>query len=76
MPVLMGMILGIVITIVGAYAYDTTSGRASNGLPPSAANGHPPMVNWDVVGDNWRDAKTHLGEFAGDVEKGWKRLTS
>ena len=67
---------GVVMTIVGAYAYDTTSGRASNGLPPSAANGHPPMVNWDVVSDNWRDAKIHLGEFAGEVERGWKRLTS
>jgi hypothetical protein len=76
MPVLMGMILGVAITIFGAYAYDATSGRAPNGLPPSAANGHPPMVNWDVVGDNWRDARTHLGELAGDVERGWKRLTS
>jgi hypothetical protein len=81
MPVLMGMILGVMITVAGAYAYDTTaydttSRRAPNGLPPSAADGHPPMVNWDVVGDNWRDAKIHLGEVIGDIERGWKRLTS
>jgi hypothetical protein len=76
MPVLMGMMLGVMITVVGAYAYDATSGRAPNGLSPSAADGHPPMVNWDVVADNWRDAKIHLGEVASDIERGWKRLTS
>jgi len=76
MPVFMGMILGVMLTIAGAYAYDAASGRAPNGLPPTAANGHPPIVNWDVVGDDWRDARTHLGEFAVNVERGWKRLTS
>jgi hypothetical protein len=74
MPVLMGMMLGVMITVVGAYAYDATSGRAPNGLSPSAADGHPPMVNWDVVAD--KDAKIHLGEVASDIERGWKRLTS
>ena len=29
--------------------YDTTKGRASNVLSPSSANGHPPMVNWDII---------------------------
>ena len=57
MPVLFGVILGVVLTAVGAYVYDTGTGRASNGLPPSAANGHPPIVNWDVVSHNWRDVK-------------------
>jgi hypothetical protein len=76
MPVLFGVILGVVLTVVGTYAYDTTTGRAPNGLPPSAANGHPPMVNWDVVSDNWRDAKIHFHDAGAEVERGWKRLTS
>ena len=37
---------------------------------------HPPMVNWDVVSGNWRDIKTQLRDVVGDVERGWKRLTS
>ena len=36
MPMLLGMILGALLTIAGALTYDTLSGRAPNGLPPSA----------------------------------------
>ena len=76
MPVLFGVILGVVLTAVGAYVYDTGTGRASSGLPPSAANEHPPMVNWDVVSDIWRDVKIHFHDASAEVERGWKRLTS
>jgi predicted metal-binding membrane protein len=30
MPVLLGMILGILLAVAGAYTYDTMSGRAVN----------------------------------------------
>ena len=60
MLLILGVILGAILTVAGAYAYDTTTGRVSNGLPALAANGHPPMVNWDVVSDNWHDLKAHL----------------
>ena len=63
-----GVILGVVLTVVGAYAYDTTTGRASNGLPPSAANEHPPMVNWDVVSDISRCQNTSPRRRCGSGE--------
>lgn len=72
---LLGVLLGIVLTIFGAFAYDTTTGRAQNGLTPSAANERPPMVNWDVVKNNWSDVKTHLRDAGVEIERGWKRLT-
>jgi hypothetical protein len=76
MPVLFGIILGIILTIAAAFAYDTTTGRAPNGLTPAPAGGHPPMVNWNVVSDNWQDVKVHLRNAGAEVERGWKRITS
>ena len=37
MPLLVGMILGALLTVGAAFAYDSTTGRAANGLEPSAA---------------------------------------
>ena len=74
MPVLVGMILGIILTIGAAFASDTSTGRASNGLASTAAGGNTPMVNWDVVSDNWHDVKVHLQNAGAEVEKGWKRI--
>jgi hypothetical protein len=75
MPILVGMILGIILTIGAAFAYDTSTGRASNGLAPTAAGGNAPMVNWDVVRDNWHDVKAHLENAGAEAERGWKRIT-
>lgn len=58
MPVLLGFILGVLVTIGAAYEYDSTTGRAGNGLPATAANGQAPMVNWNVVSDNWQNLQT------------------
>jgi hypothetical protein len=74
MPILVGMILGIILTIGAALAYDTSTGRAPNGLTPTAAGGNAPMVNWDVVSDNWHDVKVHLQNAGVEVERGWKRI--
>ena len=75
MPLLAGIILGALLTIGAAFAYTSTTGRAPNGLEPTAAGGHPPMVNWNVVIDDWHDVKAHLRNAATDVERGWKRVT-
>lgn len=51
MRVLLGIILGAILTVGGAYLYDS-----HNAL--SAANAtaelRRPMVNWDVVDTNWQ----------------------
>ena len=46
MRVLIGIILGVILTIGGAYLYDSHNATAA----PSAQR---PMVNWDVVSNNW-----------------------
>ncbi len=74
MPLLLGIILGVILTIAGAFAYDTTTGRVPNGLPPSAAGGQPPLVNWDVANEHWQGVRTDLEKFGTSVETGWKRI--
>ena len=74
MPVLVGMILGVLLTVAGAFAYDSATGRASNGLPPSAAGGRPPMVNWDVVTQDWHGMELNLRVLGDDIQRGWKRI--
>ncbi|MFZ3359513.1 MAG: hypothetical protein WCA56_11270 [Xanthobacteraceae bacterium] len=58
MPILLGFILGIAVTIAGAYEYDASTGRAGNGLSASSAGGQAPMVNWSVVSDDWQNLQT------------------
>jgi hypothetical protein len=58
MPELLGFILGVAVTILGVYEYDSSTGRAGNGLTASAAGGKAPMVNWDVVSDDWQNLQS------------------
>lgn len=74
MRVFLGFCLGVIVTIFGAYLYDAGTGRAENGLAPTAANGRAPLVNWDVASDNWQGVKIHLKDVATDVERGWRRI--
>jgi hypothetical protein len=74
MRVFLGFCLGVILTIFGAYLYDAGTGRAVNGLPSTAANGHAPLVNWDVASDNWQDVKIHIKDVAADVQRGWRRI--
>ncbi len=74
MPVLLGMILGVILTVAGAFAYDTSTGRAANGLSPSAG-GNPPMVNWNVVSDDWHDLQENARHIGADFERGLKKVT-
>lgn len=75
MRVLLGIILGVFLTIAGTYAYDSSTGREPNGLTSTAAGGQAPMVNWDVVSANWSLFKTSVSESADNLERSFKRHT-
>ena len=65
MRFLLGIIVGIGLTIGGAYLYD------SRGTTDTAANATAarPMVNWDVVDRNWQRASSR-------VRQEWDRLAA
>ena len=73
--ILLRMILGVLIIVGAAFVYDSTTGRAANGLTVASAEGHAPMVNWDVVSHDWDGMKQRLRDVAVDIEKGWERIT-
>jgi hypothetical protein len=75
MQILLGMILGVLLTIGAAFLYDSSTGRAASGLTVTSADGHAPMVNWDVVSHDWDGMKQRMRDVAVDVERGWKRIT-
>jgi hypothetical protein len=72
---LLGIILGALLTIAGAYAYDSSTGRVANGLATTAAGGQAPLVNWDVAGTRWDLFKADVREQADDLERSLKRHT-
>jgi hypothetical protein len=72
-PLLLGFILGIIVTIAGAYAYDSNTGRTVNGLSADAVGGQAPMVNWSVVSDDWNNLQSNLRAKTEDLEKTLKR---
>jgi hypothetical protein len=61
MRLLLGMILGALLTITAAWIYD--SGRSDQ------AGVQRTMVNWDVVSENWQAAKTR-------VQREWTQLSN
>ena len=62
-----GMIIGAFLTIGGAYFYDSMQ-TSSVATGPSASE-HRTMVNWDVVGENWRTLKQR-------TQAEWSKLSS
>ena len=72
MPTLFGFILGVIVTIAGAYLYDSSTGRAANGLPTTAT---APMVNWNVVTDDWHAFATSVQNTTNDLQSRLKRHT-
>lgn len=64
MRTLFGIILGAVLTIGGAYLYDSHTALNAD----RTASVHKPMVNWDIVNSNWQ----HLTEKA---RSEWNRVT-
>ena len=59
MRLILGIILGVAITIGGAYVSDSSTKSGPDARP---------MVNWDVVAKNF-DAVSSM------VKSGWTRLT-
>ncbi|MGA2943214.1 MAG: hypothetical protein ABSE50_14370 [Xanthobacteraceae bacterium] len=72
MRVLLGIILGVILTIAGAYTYDSSTGREPNGLTATAAGGQAPMVNWDVVSADWNIFKANVHESADNLQRSIK----
>ena len=56
MRFLLGIIVGIGLTIGGAYVYDSTGPRDSS----TSAREQRPMVNWEVVNQNWNSAAARM----------------
>ncbi len=65
MRLILGMVLGALLLIAGAYYHDsmTTSAVASG---PGATDNRP-MVNWDVVEANWNTVKVKLQDGFADL---------
>ncbi len=72
MPGLFGFILGVIVTIAGAYLYDSSTGRAVNGLSATAT---APMVNWNVVTNDWHAFTTSVQNTTSDLQSRLKRHT-
>jgi hypothetical protein len=68
MRLLFGIVLGVFLTIGGAYVYDASSGALATRNADSTF-GAKPMVNWDVVSENWRSLE-------GNVRKNFDKLAS
>jgi hypothetical protein len=74
-PILLGFILGVIVTIGGAYVYDSQTGRLPNGLVSTSTGGQAPMVNWSVVNDDWQNFQATVRTKADDLERSLKRHT-
>lgn len=66
MRVLLGIILGGILTVGGAYIYDSHNALTAANAPTSMQRS---LVNWDVVGTKWE----HLTQRA---RTEWTRLAS
>jgi len=70
MRLLLGIILGVGLTIGGAYVYDrSTTDMASTDITMTTTTAPRPMVNWDVVGVKWRD-------LTAGAKQQWDRVTA
>ncbi len=66
MRVLLGIILGSVLTVGSAYLYDSHHATAATN---AATTTQRPLVNWDVVGTKWQYLTTR-------AVAEWNRLSS
>jgi hypothetical protein len=72
-PILLGFILGVAVTITGAYAFDSSTGRAINGLTVTS---QAPMVNWAVVDSEWQSFRDNVRITADNIERSLKQHAS
>jgi hypothetical protein len=69
MQTIFGFILGVALTIGVAYVHDASITAPSVNATAPAPAAERQMVNWDVVGSNWR-------EFKASVSERWRKLPS
>jgi hypothetical protein len=67
MRTFLGMILGALLTVAGAYLYDSM--QTSSVATGPSAGAHRTMVNWDVVSQNWQSLKLR-------TQAEWNKLSS
>ena len=66
MRVFLGILIGIVLTVACAYISDSLetgsliTGPTTTGSTSAKSEQHKPVVNWDVVGDNWHALATRV----------------
>jgi hypothetical protein len=68
MRLLLGIILGVILTIGVAYLSDASTSGATNAATQASVEQRP-MVNWDVVSKNWQSLS--LG-----VRNTWNKLAA
>jgi hypothetical protein len=54
MRLLLGIILGIILTIGVAYLHDASASGPSKAAGQTSVE-QQPIVNWDVLGRNWQN---------------------
>ncbi len=65
MPI--GIIFGVLLTILGAYVHDSmVTGPTVTGQTPAK---NEQIVNWDVAGKKWTSVKN-------SVHAGWNRISN
>jgi hypothetical protein len=67
MRTIIGIILGVFLTIGVAYIHDASITAPT--METNSVTQERRMVNWDVVSNNWRDLKSR-------VDAGWHKLQS
>jgi hypothetical protein len=68
MRLLLGIVLGVFLTIGSAYVYDASTASTAAPSTQAGVEGRP-MVNWDVVRSNWHG-------WSSDLRSTWHRLAS
>lgn len=65
MRLILGMLLGALLLVAGAYYHDSMQTSTVASGPSATAN--RPMVNWDVVEANWNSLKVRLQDGFADL---------
>jgi hypothetical protein len=71
--IFLGLVLGAILTVACAYAYDSSTGRIGNGLSIASAGGAAPLVNWNVASDHWQNLQSDVRVKADNLEKSLKQ---
>jgi hypothetical protein len=68
MRLLLGIVVGVILTIGFAYLYDASNSQPSKAAAQTSVEQRP-MVNWDVVDRNWQSLTT-------GVRNTWNKLAA